>query len=389
MLMHRMANYLTGSAKIHISGAIPEKFINLCMSEGIFLWNITKVATGLTAYIRLSDFFYIRPIARKSATKVRVLGRSGLPFLKKKIMRRKMLLVGALVFIILLQYLTSFVWFIEIRGIKALAAADVKQVAYTAGLKLGVSKNKVDVKNIEREILYQIPEVAWASVAFTGTRVVIEIVEKTMPKQEDKSPANIVAAKDGIITELITLTGKAAITKNSTVKKGDILIYGQDANMNPIKANGLVKARVWYEGYGEVCLEQPYFERTGNREIGVVLKIGDQEMALKPLPKQPYSYYEEEVAHKNLLFWRNRNIAVESTIHIYYELAAGIRAITLETAREEAKASALTAVQNKIPETAQIIWRNIEVLNTAEDNIVRVKVGVETLEDIGQSVIIQ
>lgn len=386
MLMQRMLNYMAGSVKIHISGAIPEKFINLCIAREILLWGITKVETGFTAYIRVDDFFYIRPLARRSLTKITILKKLGLPFLQRKIKQRKMLLAGAVLFIILLQYLTSFVWFIEVRGIKNLSASDVKAVTYSAGLKIGVPKDKVDLKQVEREILYQMPETAWAGVNITGTRAIIDIVEKTMPPKEEKAPANIVAAKDGTITEMITLAGKAAVTKDHTVKKGDILIYGQDSNMVPIKAKGLVKARVWYEGYGEANLAEQYFSRTGNRAIKVALTMNEHEFTLKDLPAAVYPYFEQEVIHKNLSFWRNSNIIVESTIHVYYELTPLVRRITLDEAKEAAKANALMAVQHKIPETAQVIWRNIEVLDMAEDNIVRIKVGIETVEDIGQSV---
>ncbi|MDF2929590.1 MAG: sporulation protein YqfD [Anaerospora sp.] len=59
--------------------------------------------------------------------------------------------------------------------------------------------------------------------------------------------------------------------------------------------------------------------------------------------------------------------------------------ISVEQARDEAKARALQSVQQSIPESAQILARNIEILKLNEPNLVRIKVGVETVEDIGIS----
>lgn len=63
--------------------------------------------------------------------------------------------------------------------------------------------------------------------------------------------------------------------------------------------------------------------------------------------------------------------------------------ISIEEARELGKAKALSEVQLLIPETAQVLSRTIEVLQTPEANLVRVKVNVETAEDIGQFINIQ
>jgi similar to stage IV sporulation protein len=88
-------NYVSGIVSIRIKGDMPEKFINLCLAQHILLWNITKIGNDFYAFIRLPDFFCIRPIARKSRTTIKVLSHRGLPFVAKRVKRRKMLLVGA------------------------------------------------------------------------------------------------------------------------------------------------------------------------------------------------------------------------------------------------------------------------------------------------------
>ncbi len=401
----KMMNYIRGTVRLQVSGSMPEKFINLCVAEQILLWGIMKKHNDFYVYMRLPDFFRIRPLTIKSRTRVKVVAHHGLPFTIKRVKRRKMLVAGALLFLIALHVLASYIWFVDIIGLKTLSSSRIRNVAYQHGLKPGILKELVSTKGIENAILLDIPEVAWVGVNFTGTRAVIEIVEKTMPKPEDKAPAHLVAAKDGVITEVITLLGQSMIKKGDIVKKGDILIKGvsgqtdlsaeQVGQENPLPANpepqqlakakGIIKARVWYESYGEAELSAQVHKRTGQQSSTVLLKVGEREFVLKKAPEKPYDLFETEVIHKKLPGWRNSNFTVESTINVNYELVTSHTEITLEAAKDIARGKALSAVEGLIPETAQIVSRNIEVLQTAETNLVRVKVSVETVEDIGQS----
>lgn len=399
-----LTNYMSGTVRVCVKGAMPEKFINLCIAQHIFLWGITKKNEDFYVSMRLPDFFRIRTIARISRVRVFVISHNGLPFLLKKVKRRKMLLVGAIMCFLMLNIMASYIWFVDVTGLKSLQSSRIQEIAYQNGLRPGVLKESVIAKQIEKEILVNVPEIAWVGITFSGTRAVIEVVEKTMQKQEDKAPANIIAQKDGVITEYIVLAGQGVVKKGDTVKKGDMLIKGivpeqvmtnelgqPIINNNPpqlIKANGIIKARIWYEGYGEAEISTIAHQRTGQREVEVSVNIGTNKLSLKKAFLDPNKAFENEVIHKKLPFWRNSDVIVESTINIYHEVDTLLVERTLEEARNEARSKALASVQSVIPETAHVISRSSEVLQASEPNLVRVKVSIETIEEIGQSVII-
>ncbi len=395
-MIFNLLTYITGTVTIRVKGAMPEKFINLCMMDKKSLLSINNQSGEFIVCMRLSDFLRIRPLVRKSGNLIQVISYSGLPFEIKKMKQRKMLLLGGGVFLFLLNMLLSYIWFVDVIGVRSIPADQIRTFVYESGLKPGNLKGKINTKTIEKEILVCMPEVAWVSISFTGTRAVVEIVEKTMGKEQEKTPAHIIAGKDGVITEVIALTGESAVKKGDTVKKGDILIKGfayggkmtapMVANLPTqfIRAHGIIKARVWYESYGESTLEKICYERTGRQEFGVTLRIGQHDILLKKPNLHSEQQFEVEVLNKKLVWWRNRDIAVESNISTYYEVHANIYELTLEEAREEAKQKALTQVQLLIPETAQVLSRTVEILKTSEANLVRVKVNVETAEDIGQ-----
>ncbi len=399
MLTLRLTNYLYGTVRVRISGAIPERFINLCLARGIFLWGIRKDNGDVFASLRLGDFFRIRPLARRSRNRIEVMGHAGFPFTFKRIMRRKMLVAGAVLFFVLLNLLTSRIWFVDVSGQKEVPGGRITDIAAAHGLKPGAFKTGLDLAVLEKELLLAAPELAWVGVSVAGTRALIEVVEKTLPKAEDKSPAHVVAAKDGVVTEIIVIAGQAAVKKGDTVKRGDILIKGFVDDSPPVpgqvpiitlpaklvRAGGIVKARVWYESYGEAALTQEVLRRTGRQAVAVTLRVGGRELALKTVPPQPFTRFEAEAVHKKLPGGRNSDFTVESTINIFHELVAETYDISAEQARDLARGKALAAVQDLIPGGAQVLAREVAALPPAEPRLVRVKVSVETIEDIGKT----
>lgn len=398
MLLRAIGKFVHGVVRIEISGLVPEKLINLCMAHDIFLWAITRRQDRMLASMYVHNFFELRPLVRKSQCRVRVVSCSGMPFLWKRLQKRKMLWVGIAAFFFILNYLASFIWFVEITGVKSMPKEKLFEIAQAHGLHIGMPKDSLQTKLIEKHLLLELPELAWVGISSQGTRVVIEVVEKTAAQPTDKAPAHIVAAKDGIIVETIALAGEPVVTRGATVKKGDILIKGlvndpaantiniqqQSTSAQPIRAKGIVKARVWYEGYGESLLEETTWERTGRTVSTVTMKISSWEVLLSKPHRQSFEKYETESLQKRLPIWRNTPLAVESTINTYHELQARIVTRGEDQARELAKERALATVRQKIPQTAQILANDIVVIKSAESNLVRVKAHVETIEDIGE-----
>ena len=395
-MIFKLHHYLRGTVTLKVSGPMPEKFINLCMIEKKNIVHISKQGNDFIICMGLHDFFGIRPLVRNSQSRIQVIGYWGLPFVTRRIKKRKMLVVGGAVFLIVIHILLSYLWFIDIVGAKNVPLKQIKECVSQYGLKPGVLKDEINVKFIENQLLLTIPEVAWVSINFTGTRAIIEVVEKTMPKEVDKVPGDIIASKDGVITEVIVLAGQSKVKKGDTVKKGDILIKGivndgketvPNAALMPlqtIRGKGIIKARVWYEGYGEAEMVTVSHIRTGKQKLGIALRIFEHEFQIKPVEIPVDGEFEVEVMNKKLLGWRNSGIAVESIINTYYEVATNQIELSSEEARQQAEGKAFAEVEYLIPETAHVLSRKVQVLKTTETNLVRVKVNVETAEDIGQ-----
>ena len=86
--MGRLIHSFRGYVRIRVWGYSPERFLNLCGNKGILLWGIENHGESYEMYVSIKGFFCLRPIVKKTKTRVAVLNRYGLPFFVPKIKKR-------------------------------------------------------------------------------------------------------------------------------------------------------------------------------------------------------------------------------------------------------------------------------------------------------------
>ncbi|MDK2888138.1 MAG: hypothetical protein PWP72_1016 [Thermoanaerobacter sp.] len=407
MLLFRLMNFIIGYVTITVRGEAPEKFINMATARGFFLWDIARSGEQtMRANVRLNAVRPLRHIARRTRCRFHITRRVGLPFLWMRLARRKALACGAILFVLGLYLLSSFVWTIEITGNNRVSSREILSVASAAGLNRGMLKWHLNCSAVEKALKEKLPAISWAGVYLRGTKVTIEIVEKNIPGEKDQSPAHIVAVKEGIIKEILVFNGRAVVKEGDTVIPGQILISGvllpataeqeqqagsesrenQPAPPQPVyvHAAGIVRARVWYEGYGEVPLVEKGERLTGRNVTRVCMKIKDREIILAGPARIPFSRYREQTDVKKLPSWRNLYLPVELVISKYREVESYRLVRDRAEARRLAGERALQAVQEQLPQGARVVHKQLDELAVkSPENLVRVKAFVESLEEIG------
>ena len=97
MYIKILLNYIMGYLTIVVEGYFIEKFMNICTSKQIFLWNMKREkSTILQANIGIYDFRQIVKIAKKTKCKVIIKQKKGIPFVMKKYKKRKIFLMSVL-----------------------------------------------------------------------------------------------------------------------------------------------------------------------------------------------------------------------------------------------------------------------------------------------------
>ena len=114
--MTALLRYLSGYVCVELTGYATERFLNLCTNHDINLWNMDHKEDTYTFCMSLEDFRKIRPMVKKTRTKIRITKRCGLPFFLYRYRKRKMFLLGLLLCVGIVYAFSCYVWNIEICG---------------------------------------------------------------------------------------------------------------------------------------------------------------------------------------------------------------------------------------------------------------------------------
>lgn len=256
---------ICGFAEAEVSGGLPERFINACTENGIFIWNVRRKGEKLSFSVKGSTAGKLSEIADASGCRVEITGYRGLKYFAAGFGKRYALMFGIFAFSAVIAFAGSLVWRIDIDGCKNVKVSEVKKILAENGIKTRCFKRKIDAEKISDKIVCGIRGVSWAGAELKGTVLKIEIKERReIPYMVDAdSPYDIVAAKDGVITEMRIRNGEKVKKPGDKVKKGEIIVSslvekdGENELPNPytVHSFGEVIARTWYE----YDIEQPLF----------------------------------------------------------------------------------------------------------------------------------
>ena len=259
---------------------------------------------------------------------------------------------------------------------------EIIEIAKKSGLSAGIFKSNIDVRGIEREILSQAPELSWVGLKFQGTRVIVEVVERKLLDEEhmDREPRHLVATKDGLIHEILVMTGQPFVQVGDNVTAGQILISGM-INPQGVYARGIVRARVWYEGQGSAELEEIVRYRTGVTQRAYYLNLPDRKIVLRGLVESRFENYETETIitrAPSLPYIQIRGEIVRVT---YHEISLETRVYEKEEVIPLIKERLIESFN--IPAEARIIDQDVQLLLETDQKIV-IKLIVEVIEDIAK-----
>ncbi|HZJ78811.1 MAG TPA: sporulation protein YqfD [Clostridia bacterium] len=271
MFIFRFFRWLLGYVRFTATGGFPERFINLCSINGVVLWNLKSRNGVLHACTGIKGYRAIRPAARKSGMKVRMQQKCGLPFFLHRYRRRVGLLMGVAAFFALIFILSSMIWSVRVEGNDYVRDDVIISAFEKAGLSIGTRSKGLDPQAIEREALKHLDNLQWVSLNLDGSTAIIEVREKVVAPlvEENKRPANIVAAKSGQIIILEPYNGTSVVGIGSAVHKGDLIISSsvenKDQTISFHHARGYVVARTEKTLKAEQNTTEQLFKFSGNR----------------------------------------------------------------------------------------------------------------------------
>ncbi|MDE6420587.1 MAG: sporulation protein YqfD, partial [Lachnospiraceae bacterium] len=174
------------------------------------------------------DFLESKSAIRKTGVKVSVKEKSGLPFLLKKINKRRVFVAGALLGVLFLVMMMRSIWAFEFEGTKRITDEQIVDYLESRGITIGTPIRELNYEELEQGLREQFPEITWASVSQRGTTLLIRIREREyteiLQRYDDRT--DIVADVDGVIVSMIVKEGVPYVQKGDVISAGDILVGG-------------------------------------------------------------------------------------------------------------------------------------------------------------------
>jgi len=324
--------FLTGYVTVVVEGEKPEVFFQVCMNQGITVWNVEKIDTfHCRGNIRLPDISFIQQIKDDMPYNVTVEQKKGLPFIFKQLLRRKEIIVALIASFVLILCLSNIIWDVKVTGVSTEIEEKINKALKRYDIRPGKWTFSVDPPSvIQQNLVNDIPELLWIGVQKKGTTYIFEGVEKVIVEEEKKSgPRHLVAAKNGVIENIYVSKGRPKVHVNDYVEEGDILVSGDltetddkdeekdrdDQKKNIVAAEGKVMARTWYKMNVTIPFKASYELLTGRREKTYDAKLGNIQFPIWGFSKPNYKDMDIEQEEHSLYFfkWKLPFKIVEST----------------------------------------------------------------------------
>lgn len=378
--------YILGYVNIEVEGYFIERFINICNSKKIFLWNMKrKHSTIIRVNIGIRDFKRIKEIAKKTKCRVKIQKKRGIPFILHKYKKRKIFAIFFILLIIAVIALSNFIWNIEVTGNNKISAEEIIKDLADDNFKVGTSKTNLNTKNIIDKIRLKRSDLAWMGIEIKGTNAIVKIVEADLKPDiiKEEEYCNIVATKDAMIVKINAQNGTAVIKEGDIVTKGTVLIQGwlegQFTGIRYVHANGEVQAKVWYSQKVSVPLKQTKKIKTGKEENKYSVKINNFEINLpKGVPK--FQNYDTIETSKKLKLFSDFYLPIEIHQKTYREYEEQEITYSIEEAKELGIAQADESIKEQI-EGKQVTNKKINAEQIGAN--IEVEVIYEVLESIG------
>lgn len=387
----RIVNYLQGSDLIQIECACPERVLNLCSAEGVPFWDL-RWQSEILLTMRLPRRYRgaMDDIGERTGATVVTLRRRGVPVLWGRLKRRYVLAAALAVFWLALFGGNLFIWEFRVYGNETVPTETILQALDRCGVRVGTAALRVDQENIRNHVLLEVKDLSWLAVNVKGCVAYVQVVERKRPPEqvEEGIVSNVVARRDGVVTQVRALGGRAQVQEGETVVAGQLLISGVVEQFNGkiwmTHGMGTVEARTWYELRAAIPLTKQERSGGGEKKRALRLDFGKKQIKIWGRGSMTGPECDKIIRYDPLTLPGGLRLPVtlvteETTV---YETETVTR--TAEEARQEGEAQLTAYLQQLLGEDGSITDTRFETEQQGQWLLVTMQ--AECREQIGREV---
>lgn len=368
-----MNNYIIIKVTNHIN-----RFIKKSINHQINLLEVNYLDNdNILVKINLEDYRKIKRLNYYS--KIIIIKYGGINATKIHIKNNIVFYLIVLLSFLIIEITSNFIVRIDIIHENSMIRKLVREELEEQGIKkISLAKDFDQLENIKNKILNNNRNtLEWLSITRIGMIYVVRIEERIITKIEsDIKYGHLIAAKDALITKVISSKGSVQVRSGDYVRKGDVLISGEIKLYEEIKGNILAKGEVygevWYETDISYPLSKKEKEYTNKKRFNIMINN-------KTIFKNKYQYFNQDKVKKLKIFGFN--------LSFYQEREYKLK--TINYTNEEVLNLALKKIEvefdNKLNGKGQVISQ--KVLKKEENNsTMNIRVFVITNELISNTI---
>ncbi|WP_370830598.1 sporulation protein YqfD [Clostridium sp.] len=292
-----------GKILVEIKILNTEKLLNLFWGKNIRVYKVKKrdFAT-LILEIDYLNYAEVKVLVESLGGRINIIKSAGFVFFLGNIKKKLSLVIGGLMFLCIIYYLSTYIWAIEVDVQQNIPPFEIRKQLNSIGIKPGIPKNSIDVKEIEKQLENISSEILWLRVRIEGSTLKVVVEEKINPPQEQSYEyGNLVATMEGEVKRVYTFAGRAKVKSGQLVKVGDIVIEGIDGSEGGeyiLPPRGMVIANTFYEKSMNVKVNGTTLERSGEKDSDIYINIFGKKIYIKKAIKDFEHYDKIEVSGK-------------------------------------------------------------------------------------------
>ncbi|MBQ2955126.1 MAG: sporulation protein YqfD [Clostridia bacterium] len=350
---------MTDRVELRLRGRMLEKFVGRAIREGIAFQTVERTGPGeMRLAASEKDAGRIMAMAEEYGMETCVIGAAGKPYVRERLRERGSLALGILMGVLLVVSFTSRIWRVEAVSLDGAADRDtleaVQRSAQEWGARPGILRMHVDREQLAADLQAMWPEMTHVSVRLSGVFLRVEVAsEERAPGVYDSSDVrDLFASRDAIVVYAEPLAGKAAVKAGDTVRRGQVLIKGEerigDEEVRRIRALGKVIGRVWFSAECTLPTTETLRVRTGRRSVSSEIRLGRWAWMIARGEEYPCQETETEMLPVGGLF-----LPVRIVRTVRWEAEEIVSPLNREQLMAEGEAWALEMARAKLPDGAE------------------------------------
>lgn len=223
--INSLISFLIGTVRVEISGDYCERFLNILAANCINFSGISKHKDKFQITVLKRDFHKLKKLRKNCFLKIKIIKKSGIPFIINKYRFRCGMIVGLFLFITILSVLSTRLWIIKINGNHFLDKNVIYNSLRELGVREGISMSDIDTDILKQKLILNGENIAWSSLNIQGSVLEVNLTEYNYDNTLNQ-PSNLVAEEDGVIKRIDVQNGNICVKNGDAVYKGQLLVSG-------------------------------------------------------------------------------------------------------------------------------------------------------------------